>query len=171
MNNGARTITLGGKPQTLMGNELRIGQKAPEFEAVDLNMQSFRFSGNNSRLTLISSVSSLDTSVCDVETRRFNTEASHLGDQIDILTISVDLPFAQKRWCGAAGVDKVIVISDYKDHSFGLSYGVLIQESKLLARAIFIVDKKGIIQYIQLVPEIGQEPDYNDVLDAVRKLA
>ena len=120
-------------------------------------------------ITVISSVGSLDTAVCDAETRRFNQEAARLGNQVHIVTISRDLPFAQQRWCGAAGIDRIKVVSDYKDAAFGMKYGVLVEESKLLARAIFIIDRKGIIQYIQMVPEIGQEPDYDAVIEAVHK--
>ena len=164
-----RTLTLGGNPVTLMGTPLETGQKAPEFQAVDLNMKPYFFKGEGDSITVISSVGSLDTAVCDAETRRFNEEAARLGDQVNIVTISRDLPFAQQRWCGAAGIDRIKVVSDYKDASFGMKYSVLVEESRLLARAIFIIDRNGIVQYIQLVPEIGQEPDYDAVIEAVHK--
>jgi thiol peroxidase len=115
-------------------------------------------------------VPSLDTPVCDLETRRFNQEAATLGPGVAVLTLSMDLPFAQKRWCGAAGVDKVTTLSDHRDASFGTAYGTLIKELRLLARCVFVVDKDGILRYIQLVKEIAQEPDYAAVLEAVRKL-
>jgi thiol peroxidase len=105
-----------------------------------------------------------------METRRFNDEAGKLDDNVAILTISMDLPFAQKRWCGAAGVDRVVTLSDHRDATFGKAYGVLIKELRLLARVIFVLDRNGIVQYIQLVKEVGEEPDYNDVLRAVKKL-
>ncbi len=116
---------------------------------------------------MVSAVPSLDTPVCDVETRRFNQEAGKLGDNVEVLTISMDLPFAQKRWCGAAGVSNVTTLSDYKDAGFGRAYGVLLKELHLLARAVFVVDKTGIIKYIQLVEEISNEPDYESCLKAV----
>jgi thiol peroxidase len=108
--------------------------------------------------------------VCDIQTRRFNTEAANLGTDIAILTISMDLPFAQKRWCGAAGIDKITTLSDHRGAEFGNAYGVLIKELRLLARAIFIVDQNNIIQYIQIVEEISEEPDYGAVLEAVNRL-
>jgi thiol peroxidase len=119
---------------------------------------------------IISSVPSLDTPVCDTETRRFNEEAGKLGDEVVILTVSMDLPFAQKRWCGLAGVDKVTTLSDHRDAAFGKAYGVLIKELRLLARVVFVVDREGRIQYIQLVKELTEEPNYEAVLDAVKKL-
>ena len=113
---------------------------------------------------------SLDTPVCDVETRRFNKEAAALPDTVAVLTISMDLPFAQARWCGAAGIDRVTTLSDYQDRSFAEAYGVLIGELKLLARAIFVVDAADTIRYVQIVPEITTEPDYDAVLAAVKGL-
>lgn len=170
MSKEKRTITLNGNLQTLLGEEVKINQTAPEFEVVDLNMKPFHFAGTGGKVTIISSVSSLDTAVCDVETRHFNQQAAKLGDQVEILTISMDLPFAQRRWCGAAGIDKVKVFSDYQRSSFGNAYGVLIKESRLLARCIFVLDKSSKVKYIQLVPEIGQEPDYQAVIEAVQRL-
>ena len=170
MGKDKRTVTLGGNPLTLTGEEVIIGQIAPSFQVVDLNMKPFQFSGTEGKVTVISSVTSLDTPVCDVETRRFNQEASKLGDQVEVLTISMDLPFAQKRWCGAAGIDRVRVLSDYRHASFGNAFGVLIKESKLLARCIFVIDKNNVIKYIQLVPEIEQEPDYQAVVETIQKL-
>jgi len=140
----------------------------PQLKAYTLkpvNLSSFK-----GRVCVLSSIPSLDTPVCDMETRRFNDEAGKLNDNVAILTISMDLPFAQKRWCGAAGVDKVVTLSDHRDASFGKAYGVLIKELRLLARAIFVLDRNGIVQYLQLVKEVGNEPDYNDVLQAVKKL-
>ena len=119
---------------------------------------------------MISSVPSLDTPVCDAQTRRFNEEATSLGDDVVVLTISMDLPFAQKRWCGAAGVDKVVVLSDYRSGEFGRAFGVLIKELRLLARAVFVVDRDGTVRYIQIVDEITNEPDYDAALAAVKQL-
>jgi thioredoxin-dependent peroxiredoxin len=121
-------------------------------------------------VAVICSVPSLDTSTCDIETRRFNEEAARLGPEVEILTISMDLPFAQKRWCGAAGVDRLTTYSDHREAAFGLAYGVLIKELRLLARAVFVVDKEGVARYTQLVQEVANEPDYEEVLQAVSKL-
>jgi thiol peroxidase len=115
-------------------------------------------------------VPSLDTSVCDLETRKFNEKAAQLGSDVVVLTISMDLPFAQTRWCGAAGIKNVQTLSDYRDASFGNAYGVLIKDLRLLARAVFVVDKKGVVRYLQIVPEIATEPDYDAVLKAAKEL-
>ena len=120
---------------------------------------------------MISSVPSLDTPVCDVSTRKFNEEAANLGPDVEILTISMDLPFAQARWCGAAGVERVKTFSDHRDASFGTTFGVLIKDLRLLSRAVFVVDRAGTLQYCELVPEIGNEPNYEQALNAVRKYA
>ncbi|MBW2467844.1 MAG: thiol peroxidase, partial [Deltaproteobacteria bacterium] len=120
---------------------------------------------------IISAVPSLDTPTCDMETRRFNETAGQLGDDVVILTVSTDLPFAQKRWCGAAGVDKVATLSDHREAAFGSAFGVLIKELRLLSRSIFVVDRNGVIQYIQHVKELSEEPDYDAVIEAVKKLS
>ena len=163
-------ITMKGNPLTLVGKELREGDPAPDFEVLDNDLTPIKFSSLKGKIVIISSVPSLDTPVCDMETRRFNEEAGKLGEEVKILTVSMDLPFAQKRWCGAAGVDRVMTLSDHRDAAFGMSYGVLIKELRLLARTLFVVDRKGIIRYIQVVKEQSQEPDYDAVLDAARKL-
>jgi thiol peroxidase len=163
-------VTMKKNPLTLVGQSLKVGDKAPDFEVTDNDMKTATLSSFSGKVVVISSVPSLDTPVCDMETRRFNTEAAKLGNDVIILTISMDLPFAQKRWCGAAGVDKVITLSDHKKASFGEAYGVLIKELRLLARAVFAVDKKGIVQYIQIVKEIADEPDYDAVIKAVTGL-
>jgi len=163
-------ITVEGKPLTLLGEEVKVGDKAPDFTVLDNDLSPVNFATYRGKICIISSVPSLDTPVCDTETRRFNQEAGRLGSDVVILTISMDLPFAQKRWCGAAGVDKVQTLSDHREASFGTAYGVLIKELRLLARAIFVVDRDGIIQYIQLVEELTKEPDYEAVLNAVSKL-
>ncbi|MEO0078957.1 MAG: thiol peroxidase [candidate division WOR-3 bacterium] len=164
----ANVVTMGGKPVILLGNELKVGDKAPDFTAVGNDLKPVSLSQFRGKVVVISSVPSLDTPVCDMETRRFNTEAANLGPDVVILTVSMDLPFAQKRWCGAAGVDKVITVSDHRDAAFGTAYGVLVKDLRLLARAVFVVDRAGVIRYIQLVKEIGTEPDYAAVLAAVR---
>ena len=165
-----RTVALKGNKQILTGNVVKEGNAAPDFKAVELDMRQFEFSKTSGKIRIISAVSSLDTPVCDRETRRFNEEAAKLGTDVEIITISMDLPFAQRRWCGAAGIDKVKVLSDYRDRSFGHAYGVLVEESKLLARAVFIVDRNGILRYLQLVDDISHEPDYQSVLQAAKTL-
>jgi thiol peroxidase len=163
-------ITMRGNPLTLIGNEIKVGDVAPDFVVLDNNLSPVKFSSFRGKTCIISSVPSLDTPVCDMETKKFNEEAGRLGPDVAILTVSMDLPFAQKRWCAAAGVDKVQTLSDHRDASFGTSYGVLIKELRLLARAVFLVDRKGILQYIQLVKEVTNEPDYPAVLNALKKL-
>ncbi len=163
-------ITMKGNPLTLVGNEVKVGEVAPDFVVLDNNLSPIKFSSSRSKICIMTSVPSLDTPVCDVETRRFNEEVSKLGDQIWVLTISMDLPFAQKRWCAVAGVTRVQTLSDHRDASFGTHYGVLIKELRLLARAVFLVDQKGVLQYMELVKELTKEPDYKAVLNAVKKL-
>ena len=163
-------VTMKGNPMTLAGHALKVGDKSPDFEVTGNDMKPVKFSSFSGRVCIISAVPSLDTPVCDMETRRFNKEAAGLGPDVVILTISMDLPFAQKRWCGAAGVEKVITLSDYKTAGFGTAYGVLIKELRLLARAVFVSDKKGVIQYIQIVKEVADEPDYSAAINAVKGL-
>ena len=163
-------VTMKGKPVTLVGQAVKVGQKAPDFEVTANDLSPVKFSSFAGKVCIIASVPSLDTSVCDMETRKFNEKAAELGSDVVVLTISMDLPFAQKRWCGAAGVKNVQTLSDYRDASFGNAYGVLIKDLRLLARAVFVVDKKGVVRYLQVVPEIATEPDYDAVLKAVREL-
>ena len=163
-------ITMKGNPVTLVGPELKVGDKAPDSIALGNDMSPVKVSDFQGKVRLVSTVPSLDTPVCDTETRRFNAEAAKLGDEVRVLTVSMDLPFAQKRWCGAAGIDKVITLSDHRDAEFGEAYGVLIKELRLLARALFAVDREGIIRYVQFVKEATNEPDYDEALEAVKKL-
>lgn len=163
-------VTMKGNPITLMGTEPQVGDKAPDFVAIDNDLNPVSFDSFRGKVCIVSSVPSLDTPVCDMETRRFNDEAGRLGDDVEILTISMDLPFAQKRWCGAAGVDRVQTLSDHLDAAFGQAYGVLIKGLRLLARAVFVVDKEGTIRYKELVKEIASEPDYDSILTAVKEL-
>ena len=163
-------VTLGGNPMTLLGPEIKVGDKAPDVVLLDNDLGPVKLSSFAGKVTLIASVPSLDTPVCDLETRRFNSEASALGDDVVIVTISMDLPFAQKRWCGAHGVDKVVTLSDHKDAAFGQAYGMLIEEVRLLARAIFVLDRGGVVRYVELVKEVGSEPDYKAALEAAHAL-
>jgi thiol peroxidase len=163
-------ITMRGNPLTLFGKEVKVGESAPDFEVLDNDLSPVKLTSFRGKVCVISSVPSLDTSVCDMETRRFNQEAAKLSADIQILTISMDLPFAQKRWCGAAGVDKIVTLSDHRNASFGIAYGVLIKELRLLARSVFVVDREGIIRYIQMVNEISKEPDYDAIMNAVNNI-
>lgn len=159
-----------GKPITLLGEEVKVGQKAPDFTVTDASLQPYNFySQTKGKVRLISSVPSLDTPVCDAQTRRFNQEAASYAD-VEILTISMDLPFAQKRFCQTAGIDKLKTLSDYKEASFGLAYGVLIKELRLDSRAVFIVDKDGTVRYVEYVKEVSNPPDYEAALKALGAL-
>jgi thiol peroxidase len=162
--------TMRGNPLTLIGPELRVGDKAPVFTARTQDLKPFTLDDTKGKIRLFSAVPSLDTPVCDTETRRFNAEAAKLGDKVEIVTISMDLPFAQKRWCAAAGIDKIKVVSDYFDRSFSQAYGTLIKELRLSSRAVFVVDDRDTIRYLEYVPEIGDQPDYNRALSALKAL-
>lgn len=166
-----RQITIDGTPHNLAGKELRVGDLAPDFMATGNDLAPVRLSSFSGKTILISSVFSLETAVCDAETRRFNEEASRLGGEVKILTLSMDTPFTQERWCGAAGISSLSTLSDHKEASFGRAYGVLIEDLRLLARAVFVIDKAGIIRYSQIVDEVSKEPDYTAALEAVRALA
>ncbi len=163
-------VTMKSNPMTLVGNEIKVGDKAPNFSVVANDLSMITLDNFKGKKLIISAVPSLDTGICDKETKRFNQEAVTLGQDTTVLTISMDLPFAQKRWCGAANVANVKTLSDHREASFGKAYGVLMKELHLLARAIFVVDSKGTVQYIQLVKEITTEPDYDAVLEAVKKI-
>jgi thiol peroxidase len=168
MKERAGLVTMKGNPIVLLGNEVKVGDLAPDFEVVDNGLSPVKFSSFRGKVCVLSSVPSLDTPVCDMETRRFNSEAAQLSDDVEILTISMDLPFAQARWCGAAGVTRVKTLSDHRDAAFGSGYGVLIKGLRLLARALFVVDRQGVVRYHELVKEITSEPDYTAVLAAVK---
>ncbi len=163
-------VTSKGNPVTLLGPEIKVGTRAPDFMVLD--NQSIVFSSKQvaGKVRIYNVVTSLDTSICDLQTKRFNEEAARLGDNVEILTISVDLPTAQKRWCGAAGIDKVKVLSDHRDLSFGLAYGVVIKELRLLSRSIFIVDQSDTVRYVEYVKEVSSHPDYEKALAAVKTL-
>lgn len=171
MNERKGEVTVNGNQVTLLGSLPKIGERAPDFLLIGNDLQPVSSEQFKGKVLVLLSVPSLDTPVCDIETRRFNQAAANLGEDVVILVVSMDLPFAQKRWCGAAGVNRVITASDHRDGSFGLAYGVLIKELRLLARAVFVVDREGVVRYIQLVKEVGKEPDYAAVLEAVKKLS
>jgi thiol peroxidase len=162
--------TLKGKPLTLIGPELKVGDKAPDFDVVDLKLDAVNLAATGKNIRIISVVPSLDTPVCDAQTKRFNDEAAKLPD-LEILTVSMDLPFAQSRWCGAFGVDRIKMLSDHMTGSFGASYGTLIKELRIESRAIFVLDKSNVIRYVQYVKEVGDFPDYEAALKVARSLA
>ena len=163
-------VKMKGNPITLVGNEVKVGDAAPDFEVLDDGLQPVKLSDYRGKVVILTSVPSIDTPVCDTETRRFNDEATKLGEDVVVFAVSMDLPFAQKRWCAAAGIENVKVLSDHRDAAFGSAYGVLIKELRLLARTVFIVDREGTVQYVQYVEETTEEPNYGDVLGAAQKL-
>lgn len=161
--------TLNGKPLTLIGPELKSGDKAPEFDVVDKTMQPFHLSSTGNSVRVFSVVPSLDTPVCDMQTKRLNDEVAKLPN-VEVYNISMDLPFAQTRWCGAFGVDNVKMLSDHKSGSFGASYGTLIKEMRIESRALFVVDSKGTVQHAEYVKDVADHPDYETALTKVREL-
>ena len=163
-------VTMKGNPVELAGGEVNVGDPAPEFQAVGTDLQPVGLSACAGKVVVICAVPSLDTPVCDTEIRRFNEEAKALGDGVAVVAISTDLPFAQARWCGAAGADAIVPVSDHRDVSFGRAYGVLLEDLRLLARAVFVIDAEGVVRHTQVVPEITAEPDYDAVLEAVKSL-
>ncbi|MCF6265309.1 MAG: thiol peroxidase [Desulfuromusa sp.] len=159
-----------GNPATLLGSEIKVGDTAPDFRVVDNGLQPVTLATAAGKIRLIAVVPSLDTPVCDTMTRQFNQDVANFPDSVVVYTISVDLPFAQKRWCGNAGIDKVQTLSDYQDRSFGLNYGLLLKKLKLLARAVYVIDQNDKVVYVELVPEVTAEPNYTAALEAVKKL-
>jgi thiol peroxidase len=165
-----RTTKMKGNPLVLVGSALKPGDPAPDFELADNGLQSVKLADTGRGVRIFSVVPSLDTPVCDAQTRRFNEEAAGLSD-VTVYTVSVDLPFAQKRWCGAAGVDRVKTLSDYKDGNFGEAWGTMIHGLRLESRAVFVVDGNNQVTYAEYVPEVTEHPDYNAALAAARKTA
>jgi thiol peroxidase len=163
-------ITFKGNPMILLGPDVKAGDAAPDFKVVDNGLQPVTLGDTRGKVRLITVVPSLDTPVCDTMTRKFNEQAAKLPDDVVIYTVSLDLPFAQKRWCGNAGIEKVKTLSDYQDRSFGLGYGVLIKELKLLARSVFVIDRNDKVAYREIVREVTAEPDYEAALAAAKKL-
>ena len=163
-------VKMKGNPMTLIGPQIKPGDKASSFSVRTQDLKPFTLDDTRGKIRLFSVVPSLDTPVCDMQTRRFNEEAARLGDKVEIITVSMDLPFAQKRWCGAAGIDKIKVVSDYYDRSFAQAYGTLIKELHLECRAIFVVDGKDTVRYVEYVPEVTDHPNYEKALAAVKSL-
>lgn len=166
---GERTVAFRDKTLTVIGPELKPGDRAPEVElSTGFLSKSKLLADTAGKIRLVSVVPSIDTSVCDAQTRRMNEEAARLGDDVAVITVSVDLPMAQKRWCGATGVDRVIMLSDYMDLAFGKAYGTAVPELGADQRAIFVIDADDVIRYVEYVPSIGQHPNYEAALEAVR---
>lgn len=168
------SVTMRGNPLTLAGTEVSVGQAAPDFTAINNDLQPVTLSAAKGKVIILSAVPSVDTPVCDTETRRFNEEAGKLGEGIEIWTLSMDLPFAQKRWCGAAGVETVKTLSDFRDRTFAQAYGVLIDGgplSGITARAVFVVGKDGELKHVEYVSELANEPDYAAALNAAKAAA
>lgn len=163
-------ISFKGTPLTLLGAESKVGDKAPDFMVLDNELNIKGLKSFEGKIKVISVTPSLDTPVCDMQARRFNTEAAKLSDDVAVLNISMDLPFALSRFCATAGIDKVKTFSDHREASFANAYGVMIKELRLLARSVFIIDKNDIIRYIEIVPEVTDQPDYDKVLEALKKL-
>src|SRR5919198_1693157 len=163
----AGATTMKGNPLTLIGPQLQVGDHAPDFNVVDGTLSTVNLEKTGNNVRIISVVPSLDTPVCDAQTKRFNEEAARLPN-VDILTVSMDLPFAQKRWCGAFGVDRVKMLSDHRDGSFGANYGTLIKELRIESRAIFVLDQDNTIRYVEYVKEVADHPNYDAALVAVQ---
>lgn len=161
------SVTFKGNPITLMGQEVKVGQQAPNFSVLANDLSPVTLDDSKGHVRLISVVPSIDTGVCDAQTRRFNEEASKL-DNVKVLTVSVDLPFAQGRWCAAAGIENVQMLSDHRDLSFGEAYGVAIKELRLLARAIFVIDSNDQVTYVEYVSEATNHPDYEKAIAAAQ---
>ena len=163
-------ITFGGNEVTLKGSQVKVGDKAPLFTATRNDLSEFNLSDELGKVLILSVVPSIDTGVCSIQASTFNEEADKLGDDIKIVTISLDLPFAQERFCAAKGIDKAEIVSDYKDREFGDKYGFLIDELKLLTRGIVIIDKEGTVQYVEYVPEVTDEVNFEKALEEAKKL-
>ncbi|QUG42355.1 thiol peroxidase [Psychrobacillus sp. INOP01] len=163
-------VTFKNNPVTLVGKEVVVGEKAPDFSVLANDLSPVTLQDSTGKIRLISVVPSLDTGVCSTQTNKFNSEAASLGDDVAILTVSMDLPFAQKRWCGANAADAIQTLSDHRDASFGEAYGVLMQELRLLARSVFVVDKNDVVTYAEYVGEGTDHPNYEKALEAVKAL-
>lgn len=170
MNRNKEKVTFGGNPVTLLGKEIQTGDKAPDFTVLNNELKPVSLSDFDGKVKILSIFPSIDTGVCSKQNRKFNEEAAKLGDDIVILAISNDLPFALNRFCDAEGIDQVVTLSDHKDVDFGTKYGFLMEENRLLARGVVVVDKDNTVKHVEYVPEIGQEPDYDPAIKVAREL-
>lgn len=169
MKRNSNLVTFGGNPVTLLGKLVKTGTNAKNFIATGIDMKPVKLSDFSGKIRIISSAPSVDTDVCAQQTRRFNLEAAKLTD-VQIISISCDLPFALKRFCAAEGIDNLVVVSDHKETDFGIKYGFLIEEFRLLARGIVVIDQNDEVAYVEVVNEIGEQPDYDLALEHVKKL-
>jgi len=163
-------LTFKGNPLTVLGKKVKVGEKAPDFSLLGNDLSNVSLSESAGKVRILSVVPSLDTGVCDIQTRKFNEKIADFGDRAICYTVSADLPFAQARWCGNAGADRVVTLSDHRDMSFGDAYGTHIKELRLEQRAVFVVDGKGVVQYAEYVPEVAQEPEYEAPLAKAKEL-
>jgi thiol peroxidase len=163
-------VTFKGQPLTVIGPRLKAGDPAPDFELLTNDLSTATLKDSDGKVRLINVVPSLDTGICDIQTRRFSEEIGRMGEDVVGLTVSADLPFAQKRWCGAAGVENMQTLSDHRDMSFGKAYGTYIKELRLEQRAVFVVDRDGTLRYVEYVPEVAQHPDYDLALENMSEL-
>ncbi|MCY0887699.1 MAG: thiol peroxidase [Alicyclobacillaceae bacterium] len=161
-------VAMGGNPVTLVGSEIQVGETAPDFQLTANDWSKVSLHNYANKVRILSVVPSLDTGVCDAQTRRFNEESQKLGSQVVVLTISADLPFAQKRWCGASGLEQVVTLSDHMDMNFGTSYGTYLKERRIECRAVFVVDKDDVVVHAEYVPDITQHPNYEAALAAAK---
>lgn len=166
-----RTVTIKDKPFTLLGQPVKVGAPAPDAELTANDFSPVKLSSYAGKPRLISVVNSLDTGICDTQTHKFNEAATKLGGDVVVLTISADLPFAQRRWCGASGLENVITLSDHKDMAFANAYGVHIQERRLTSRAVFVVDRQNVVRYVEYVPVVASHPNYDAALEALKQIA
>lgn len=170
MQDQASVTTFKGQPLNLLGKPVKVGDTLPDVELIDVNLQPVKLSSFLGKVLILCSVPSLDTAVCDTETRRFNEEVQKLGSDFKVVTVSMDLPFAQKRWCAGAGIENVVTLSDHREASFGKAFGTLIKDWRLESRAVFLVDKKGTIRNIYYIKEMTDQPDYATILKEAQKL-
>ncbi|MEX0776912.1 MAG: thiol peroxidase [Phycisphaeraceae bacterium] len=171
MSERSGAVTFKGNGVTLVGDEIKLDRPAPDFTATAVDMSAKKLSDYRGKVVILATMPSLDTPVCDIEAKRFNKDVGELGSDVVCLSLSMDLPFAQRRWCGAAGATNVTTLSDYKDHSAGKTLGLRIKELGLLARAVIIIDKQGVVRYIDLVKEVTKEPDYAAAIAKAKELA
>ncbi|HXX58777.1 MAG TPA: thiol peroxidase [Thermodesulfovibrionales bacterium] len=164
-------VTIQGNPLTLIGPELKVGDKAPDFTVLDADLKEVGLKDFTDKVKVISVTPSLDTPVCDMQARRFNEEATKLPKTVGVFNVSMDLPFAISRFCTTAGIDRVKAYSDHRDASFGAAYGVLIKELRLLARSVFVIGRDDVIRYIEIVPEVTDHPDYDKAIEAVKRVS
>lgn len=163
-------VTFQKNPVTLLGTEVKVGDKAPDFTVLKNDLSPFTLKDTEGKVRLISVIPSIDTGVCSTQTKRFNEEVTGLGDDVAVLTISVDLPFAQARWKATEGLDNAVALSDHRDLSFGTAYGTVMKEMRLLARSVFVIDREGKVTYVEYVPEGTDHPDYDKAIEAVKEL-